>query len=153
MQPFSLMPEELSNLQPCTLHLYYTLSSCKGLLGCKQWKFRKWIQAPVFTQVECHFSTVEYKRPFRMNMQLKAILYKLFFISLTFLSHSGQKHRIIYAGRNLQRLCGSTTSSRTNLRSRCSRPCPVEIWKEIKGSWNKLCLRVWGWLKRREMDY
>lgn len=34
-----------------------------------------------------------------MNMGLKAILYKPFFISLIFLSHLGPKHRTMYAGR------------------------------------------------------
>lgn len=42
----------------------------------------------------------------------------------------------------------SSAHGRTNFSSGCEWAYPVEIWKEIKGSWHILCLRVWEWLKK-----
>ena len=62
-------------------------------------KVHKVVPGPSLYTGRMPFSTLEYKKPFKMNMELKAILYKLFFISLTFLSHLGQKHITMYAER------------------------------------------------------
>lgn len=98
MQPFSLMPREVPKLQSCPLHLYHTSPLVKAA-GTPRVKAQK--GDPGFSLYESRipFSTLESKRLFKMNMGLKAILYKIFFKSLFFLSHIEQKHRAMYAGR------------------------------------------------------
>lgn len=87
-------------MQPCTLTPVLHPSSCKDLLVCKGWKCRRWTQALLSIQVECLFLPWNIKGLSRWTWDLKAILYELFFTSLTFLSLLVQKHRTTCAGRN-----------------------------------------------------
>lgn len=83
------MTEELTNLQPCTLHLYY--NSPHSLLRPavrQRVEVQKVDPGPSLYTGRMTFSTLEYKRPFKKNIVLKAILYKLFFITLMFLSYT-----------------------------------------------------------------
>lgn len=92
------MPREVPTLQSCPLHLYHTCPLAKAA-GTQRVIAQKGDPDLSLYTSRIPFSTLESERLFKMNMGLKAILYKLFFKSLFFLSHIEQKQRAMYAGR------------------------------------------------------
>lgn len=78
------MAEELTNLQPCTLHLYCISLSLLRPAVKHRGEVPEADPGPCLYTDRMTFSTLGYKRPLKMNIGLKAVLYKLFFITLMF---------------------------------------------------------------------